>query len=465
MPLPGKIPFLLLVSTVLTLSAVVFASAQCAIKPIKPIPPLGCKDVTPQCMSDNTGRSYWTWICVPYSYMSTSAQVFQQGMAKGWEEGDARRAQKNAQKQQQRNVTAGLYPNAVQTELPPTISPIDAPTSQRIAALQKKAASGDANAASELGVAYENGLGVPQDYTQAAVWYRKAADQGNADAQLYLGNEYDLGHGVPQDYTQAAAWYRKAADQGNTDAQTELGMAYGLGQGVKKDITEAYFWLDLAASGKINGIKQEDADNLRDETAKRLTPAEQSQVQERAKKWLEAHPLASENPARTETQAQIPPTTAVSPKTILCDEANGCTHQFRNGKNLEIISASGVSIWVEFEQGFSKRYLVALVALQNNTSSPLDVVPNQFSVLVAEPKQQMFHSVPIEKVAKTEDNSSGNLYSVIMNNGLRANTIAPGQSIKGFVFFEGGKKARVFRLRIYASGTVYEFPFAQNGSD
>ena len=33
---------------------------------------------------------------------------------------------------------------------------------------------------------YERGLAVPQDYTQAAVWYRKAADQGLEVAQKHL---------------------------------------------------------------------------------------------------------------------------------------------------------------------------------------------------------------------------------------------------------------------------------------
>ena len=55
---------------------------------------------------------------------------------------------------------------------------------------------------------------MPQDYTQAAKWYRKAADQGNADAQPNLGLMYEKGQGVPQDYAQAVSWYRKAADQG-----------------------------------------------------------------------------------------------------------------------------------------------------------------------------------------------------------------------------------------------------------
>ena len=67
MPLPGKIPFTALASLLFMFSALGFATAQCAIKPIKPIPPVGCKDVTPQCVTNSNGQSYWTWICVPNS--------------------------------------------------------------------------------------------------------------------------------------------------------------------------------------------------------------------------------------------------------------------------------------------------------------------------------------------------------------------------------------------------------------
>ena len=67
MPLPGKIPFTALASLLFMFSALGFAPAQCAIKPIKPIPPVGCEDVTPQCVTNGNGQGYWTWICVPNS--------------------------------------------------------------------------------------------------------------------------------------------------------------------------------------------------------------------------------------------------------------------------------------------------------------------------------------------------------------------------------------------------------------
>src|SRR5271157_212165 len=67
MPLRRKTSFASLALLLFTFPALEFASAQCAIEPIKPIPPLGCKDVTPQCVTISNGQSYWTWVCVPDS--------------------------------------------------------------------------------------------------------------------------------------------------------------------------------------------------------------------------------------------------------------------------------------------------------------------------------------------------------------------------------------------------------------
>ncbi|MBQ2291143.1 MAG: sel1 repeat family protein [Paludibacteraceae bacterium] len=77
-----------------------------------------------------------------------------------------------------------------------------------------KAEQGDATAQVNLGLMYEYGLGVAQDYYEAVKWYRLAAEQGNAYGQKKLGLMYEFGRGVAKDYTQAIRWYRQAADQG-----------------------------------------------------------------------------------------------------------------------------------------------------------------------------------------------------------------------------------------------------------
>ena len=98
-----------------------------------------------------------------------------------------------------------------------------------------------------MGICYNNGQGVPQDYALAVAWYRKAAEQGHAAAQNNLANCYYNGQGVAQDYVEAASWYRKAAEQGNTDAQNSLGNRYYWGEGVQQDYALAVAWYRKAA--------------------------------------------------------------------------------------------------------------------------------------------------------------------------------------------------------------------------
>ncbi len=132
-----------------------------------------------------------------------------------------------------------------------------------------------------LGTMYHKGQGVPQDYAEAAKWFHQAADQGFGPAQFLLGFMYDNGQGVPQDYTEAAKWYRQAADRGDASAQLNLGLMYHKGQGVPQDFVQAYLWLNLSASRRSDKRVQE----LRDEVAARLTPADLALAQRLSREW------------------------------------------------------------------------------------------------------------------------------------------------------------------------------------
>ncbi len=116
-----------------------------------------------------------------------------------------------------------------------------------ISQLRMSAEQGDAEAQNLLGVCYENGQGVEQDYEEAARWYRKSAEQGFAMAQANLGGCYYFGNGVEQDYREAVKWFRKAAEQGVALAQRWLGNCYLNGAGVEQDKAEAVKWLRKAA--------------------------------------------------------------------------------------------------------------------------------------------------------------------------------------------------------------------------
>ena len=152
------------------------------------------------------------------------------------------------------------------------------------------AEQGDATAQNNLGVMYGAGRGVPQDDAEAVRWYRLAVEQGDANAQYNLGVRYDDGLGVPLDDAEAVVWYRRAAEQGHVSAQHNLGVMYSNGEGVPQDNVEAHMWSNLAAS-RSTGEEREMAVTLRDAVAARMTPADLSEAQRRAREWHAAHPV------------------------------------------------------------------------------------------------------------------------------------------------------------------------------
>jgi TPR repeat protein len=89
--------------------------------------------------------------------------------------------------------------------------------------VRESAAAGDAQAQFTLGKYYFSGVGVPQDYGQALLWFTKSANQDFAPAQNQLGYMYQHKFGVPRDYKRAVAYYRSAAKHDYALAQYNMG--------------------------------------------------------------------------------------------------------------------------------------------------------------------------------------------------------------------------------------------------
>ena len=123
--------------------------------------------------------------------------------------------------------------------------------------------------------AYERG-----DYDTAFKELKPLAEQGDTDAQHSLGVMYDTGQGVPQDYKEAATWYRKAAEQGYAPAQYNLGAMYANGEGVPPDDVLAYMWFSLART-QGNEIVIENRDLI----AERMTHEQIVEAQILAREW------------------------------------------------------------------------------------------------------------------------------------------------------------------------------------
>ena len=143
--------------------------------------------------------------------------------------------------------------------------------------LRPLAAKGDAVAQFNLGLMYENGKGVTQDYKEAVKWYRLSAKHEHTGAQYNLGLMYDNGEGVTQDYKEAVKWYRLAAEQGYASAQYGLGVMYGMGKGVTQDYVRARMWFNLAASKGDKNAKE-----TLDRMAKGMKPSQIADAQRMA---------------------------------------------------------------------------------------------------------------------------------------------------------------------------------------
>lgn len=106
--------------------------------------------------------------------------------------------------------------------------------------LKKSAELGNRDAQYQLGLRYEQGLGVDKQPELALHWYDKAAAQQQPDALLLQAQRT-----LPSDSVDA---YQRAADAGSVAAEFWLGKVYLAGERVSADPFLGRHWLEQAAS-------------------------------------------------------------------------------------------------------------------------------------------------------------------------------------------------------------------------
>src|SRR4051812_35225908 len=67
----------------------------------------------------------------------------------------------------------------------------------KLGKLRAKGEAGDTESQFNMGVMYARGQGAPQNYGEAAKWFRKAAEHGDARAQARLAVMLANGEGLP----------------------------------------------------------------------------------------------------------------------------------------------------------------------------------------------------------------------------------------------------------------------------
>ena len=112
--------------------------------------------------------------------------------------------------------------------------------SKSLQLLQDLANQGSVKAQGRLGLMYERGIGMQQDYDKARDWYNIAMKSNSGFAFARRGFMYERGLADLQDYKRAVDFYHRAIDLGDASAYAHLGFLYFSGKGVGKDYKNAY---------------------------------------------------------------------------------------------------------------------------------------------------------------------------------------------------------------------------------
>ncbi len=99
---------------------------------------------------------------------------------------------------------------------------------------------------SDLGYAYQHGIGIEKDIQKAIELYQKGIDQGSASAKSNLGYLYLMGEGVPKEYTKAMKLFQEAADENHIVGIINLAVMHFNGLGCDRNSDTAFALLEKA---------------------------------------------------------------------------------------------------------------------------------------------------------------------------------------------------------------------------
>lgn len=131
-------------------------------------------------------------------------------------------------------------------------APGDARLDPKEAAAQydKACLEGNAEACRNLGVLYNEGIGVTKDPKRATALFAQACNSGNLAGCNQTALALAEGIGVEKDVAKASELFAKSCDGGNALACRNLGLMYRDGRGVEKDLAKAEAMFAKACEGK-----------------------------------------------------------------------------------------------------------------------------------------------------------------------------------------------------------------------
>lgn len=114
---------------------------------------------------------------------------------------------------------------------------------------------------------------------------RAQANAARPGGPVERGHTYYLGLGVPQDYVEAARWYFSAARRGDAAGQGFLGIMHVWGHGVIEEAVDAYMWLTLAVKGSPPGDQKESFQAVRNQLSRLLSREGREEGERKVRKF------------------------------------------------------------------------------------------------------------------------------------------------------------------------------------
>lgn len=155
------------------------------------------------------------------------------------------------------------------------------------------ASIGNTNAMVNLGRAYLFGQGVERNLKTGREWLERASAGGNPFAPFFLAELHANGTGVPKDARRAVQLYTISAERGFGQARFELGQLYERPGAVGRQpdrISAAFHYALADRQSYETPVSPEITQRARERLAeirRQLRPAEQTELDDRIKAWLE----------------------------------------------------------------------------------------------------------------------------------------------------------------------------------
>lgn len=111
-----------------------------------------------------------------------------------------------------------------------------------------------------VGIIYEYGIGVPQDFPKAVTYYRRAAEQRYIESMYHLALMYVYGRGTDPQMIKGLSLFEAGCEANHAPSCHYMGIMKTYGYGTPVDYHEAMLWFEKSSSFDDHRISKESAE-------------------------------------------------------------------------------------------------------------------------------------------------------------------------------------------------------------